>query len=83
LKPTNVLDRASPSRNLGTNLKELHTLKSTPKKPKRDNGDKKKKLKLDRVFYENKAWQKANIVFRELLKRKLIFVGKIVKTPGI
>jgi hypothetical protein len=38
LKPTNVLDRASPSRNLGTNLKELHIPKSTPKKPKETMG---------------------------------------------
>ncbi len=51
-----VLDRTSPSRNLGTNPKELHTPKSTPKKPKGDGGDMKKKLKLDRVLYDNEAW---------------------------
>jgi hypothetical protein len=51
-----VLDRASPSRNLRTNPKELHTPESTPKKPKGDGGDMKKKLKLDRVLYNNEAW---------------------------
>ncbi len=48
-------DKASPSRNQGTNPKELHTPTSTPKKPKGDDGDRKKKLKLDKVFYEKKA----------------------------
>jgi hypothetical protein len=28
-----VSDKGSPSRNMGTNLKELHTPTSTPKKP--------------------------------------------------
>jgi hypothetical protein len=56
LKSTDVLDKAKPSRNLGTNPKELHTPKLTPKKPKRDNGDMKKKLELDRVLYKNEAW---------------------------
>jgi hypothetical protein len=50
------LDKTSPSRNQGTNPKELHTPTSTPKKPEGDNGDRKKKLELDKVFYENKAW---------------------------
>jgi hypothetical protein len=36
----------------------------------------KKKLKPDRVLYENKAWQKANIMFQELSKQKPVFVGK-------
>jgi hypothetical protein len=40
---------------LGTNTKELHTPTSTPKKMKGDGGDRKKKLELDRVLYENKA----------------------------
>jgi hypothetical protein len=40
---------------MGTNLEELHTLKSTPKKLKGYGGDKKKKLKLDKVFCENDA----------------------------
>jgi len=44
------LNRASPLRNLGINLKELHTPTLTPKKPKGDGGDKKKKLKFDRVL---------------------------------
>jgi hypothetical protein len=42
-----VLDKTLPSRNLGTNPKELHTPKSTPKKTKRDGGD--------MVFYKNEA----------------------------
>jgi hypothetical protein len=67
-KPMDISDRALPSRNLDTNLEELHTPKSTPKKPKRDGGDKKKKLKLDKVLYKNKVWQEADIVFWELLK---------------
>jgi hypothetical protein len=53
---TNVLNKTSPSRNLGTNPEELHTPKSTPKKPRKDGGDKKKKLKLDMVLCENEAW---------------------------
>jgi hypothetical protein len=62
------LNRASSSKNLGTNLKELHNSTSTPKKPEGDNGNKKKKLKLNRVLCENEAWQEADIVFRELSK---------------
>ncbi len=46
-KPMDVLDKTLPSRNLGTNPKELHTPKSTPKKTKRDGGD--------MVFYKNEA----------------------------
>jgi hypothetical protein len=53
---------------LGTNTKELHTGTSTPRKLEEDDGDKKKKLKLDKVFYENEALRKADIVFWELLK---------------
>jgi len=60
-KPTEVLDKVLPSRNMGTIPKELYTPKSTPKKPERD-GDKKKKLELDRVLGKE-AWQEANIVF--------------------
>jgi hypothetical protein len=55
-KPMNISDRASPLRNLGTNPKELHTPKSTPRKPEGDGGDMKKKLELDKVLCENKAW---------------------------
>jgi hypothetical protein len=72
----NVLDRASPSRNLGTNPKELHTPKSSPKKLEGDDGDMKKKLELDRVLYENKVWQEADTMFQELSKWKSMFVGK-------
>jgi hypothetical protein len=54
-EPTNILDKASPSRNLGTNPKELHTPKSTPKKLEGDDGDRKKKLKLDKLLCDNKA----------------------------
>jgi hypothetical protein len=50
-----VLDRASPSGNLGTNLEELHTLKSISKKPKGDGGNRKKKFEFDKVLCENKA----------------------------
>jgi hypothetical protein len=35
-----------PSRNLDTNPKELYAPKSTPKNPKRDCGDKKKKKEI-------------------------------------
>ncbi len=75
--------RVSPSKNIGTNQEELYTPKSTPKKLGGDGGDKKKKLELDRVFFENEAKQKVDIMFRELLKFKPMFVGKIVKTLGI
>jgi hypothetical protein len=78
-----VSNRTLPSRNLGTNPKELHTLKSTPKKLEGDNGDMKKKLKLDKVLYENEARQKVDIMFWELSKQKLLFVGKIIKALGI
>ncbi len=54
-KSTCVSDRALPLGNLGTNPKELHTPKSTPKKPEGDDGDKKKKLELDKVFCKNEA----------------------------
>jgi hypothetical protein len=37
-KPMNVLDRASPSRILGTNPKKLHTPKLTPEKLEGNNG---------------------------------------------
>jgi hypothetical protein len=40
-KQTNVLNKALPFKNLGTNTKELHTPTSIPKKPKEDDGDKK------------------------------------------
>jgi hypothetical protein len=68
LKPTNVSDKASPSKNLDTNPKELHTPKSTPKKPRGDGGDRKEKLELNRVFCKNKVWRKVDIMFHELLK---------------
>jgi hypothetical protein len=51
----NVLDKTSPSGNLDTNLEKLHTPKSTPKKPKRNGGDRKKKLELDKVLCKNKV----------------------------
>jgi hypothetical protein len=77
LKPMDVLDRALPLGNLDINPKELHTPKSTPKNPKGDGGDMKKKLKLNLVFCENEAWQNDDIMFQELLKWKLVFVGKL------
>ncbi len=67
---------------MGTNLKELHTPKSTPKKPEGDGGDMKKKLEFNMVLYENKAWQEANIMFWELSKQKSMFVG-IIETSSI
>jgi hypothetical protein len=79
----NVSDKVLPLENLGTNTKELHTQTSTPKKLEENDGDKNKKLDLDRVFYENEALRKADTVFWELLKQKLVFFGKIIKTPGI
>jgi len=54
-KHIDVLDRASPSRYMSINLEKLHTPKSIPKKLEGDGGDKKKKLELDKVFYENEA----------------------------
>jgi len=42
---TDLSNKALPLGNLGTNLKELHTPKLTPKKLKGDGGDKKKKIK--------------------------------------
>ncbi len=48
-----VSNKALPSRNLGTDLEELYTPTSTPKKLERDSGDRKKKLKLDKVLYKN------------------------------
>lgn len=50
------LDRALLSGNVGTNIEGLHTPTSIPKKPKGDDGNRKKKLELDKVLYENKAW---------------------------
>jgi hypothetical protein len=38
LKQTNVSKKTLPSRNLGSNKEELHTLTSTPKKTKGDMG---------------------------------------------
>jgi hypothetical protein len=35
------------------------------------------------VFYENEALREANMVFWELLKWKLMFLGKIIETLGI
>jgi hypothetical protein len=61
-----ALDRALPSRNLGTNIEKLHTPTSTPKKPKGNSEDRKKKLELDKVFYENKAQREADILFQKL-----------------
>jgi hypothetical protein len=43
----------------------------------------KKKLEFDRVLCKNEVWQKANIVFQELSKWKLVFVGKIIESPSI
>jgi hypothetical protein len=68
---------------LGTNPKELHTPTSIPKKPKGDNRDMKKKLKLDKVLCENEAWQDIDIVFQELSKQNPMFRGKIIETPSI
>jgi len=48
---------------LGTKTKELHTPTSTPKKKKRRQWGQEEELKLDRVLYKNKAWQKVDIVF--------------------
>jgi len=41
---------------VGTNPEELHTPKSTPKNPKGDGGDRKKKLNLNKVLCKNEAW---------------------------
>ncbi len=63
-----ISNRALPLGNLGTNPKELHTPKSTPKNLKGDNGDRKNKLELDKVLCKNEAWQEANVMFREFSK---------------
>jgi hypothetical protein len=47
-----------------------------PQKNKRRCGDGKKKLELDKVFYENEAWWNVNILFRELSKWKPMFIKK-------
>jgi hypothetical protein len=62
-KLMDILNRASPLGNLDTNPKELHNPKSTPKKPTRNGGDVKNKLKLDVVLYKNEAWQDIDIMF--------------------
>jgi hypothetical protein len=41
---------------LGTKKQELHTPTLTPKKLKKDNGDKKKKLELDKMICDNANW---------------------------
>jgi hypothetical protein len=55
LKQMDVSNKALPSRNLGTNPKELHTPTSTPRKTKGDGGDKKKKLEFDNVLCKKEA----------------------------
>ncbi len=55
LKLMDVSNRTSPLGNLDTNPEELHTPKSTPKTPKGDGADMKKKLEFDRVLYKNEA----------------------------
>jgi hypothetical protein len=82
-KQTNILNRISPLGNLGTNPEELHTPTSTPKKPKKDGGDMKEKLELDKMLCENKAWQEVDIVFQKLSKWKPMFFGKIVETLSV
>ncbi len=62
-KDTRALDVTLPSTNLGTHRKDLRTLTSTPKKPKRNNGDMKQKLKLDKVFYKNIAYTTTHLEF--------------------
>jgi hypothetical protein len=54
-KLMNISNITLPLGNMGTNPKELHTPKSTPKKLKGDGEDKKKKLKFDRVLCKNEA----------------------------
>jgi hypothetical protein len=83
LKQINISNKGLPSRNVGINPEELHTPTSTPQNPKGDDGDKKNKLEFDKVFSKNEAWQKADIMFQKLLKRKLMFIGKIIETPSI
>jgi len=52
-------------------------------KNKRRQWGQKEELKLDRVLYKNKAWQKADIVFWKLLKQKPMFIKKIIETLSI
>jgi hypothetical protein len=63
LKHTRALNIVLPSTNLGTHKKDLHTLTSTPKKPKGDNVDMKHKLKLDMVFCKNIAYTTTHLEF--------------------
>jgi hypothetical protein len=58
-KLTNFLDRTSPSRNVDANQEEIHTPKSTPKKPKRYGGDRKKKLEIDKVLPQKQGLVKS------------------------
>jgi hypothetical protein len=52
-----------PLRNLGTNIEELHTPTSIPKKLEGDGGDRMKKIEGDKVLYNNEAWREVDIVF--------------------
>jgi hypothetical protein len=78
-----ILNRTSPSGNLGTNPHELHTPTSSPKKPKGDDGDRKNKLKHDKVFCEDEVEQEVDTMFQELSKWKPMFLGKIIETLGV
>jgi hypothetical protein len=53
-KHIEALDKFLLSRNLGTNIEELHTPTLITKNPKKNSGDRKKNFY--KVFYKNEVW---------------------------
>ncbi len=53
-KHIEALDDFLLSRNLGTNIEELHTPTLITKNPKKNSGDRKKNFY--KVFYKNEVW---------------------------
>jgi hypothetical protein len=54
IKTNGCMDKASPLGNWGTNPKALYTPTSIPKKPKGDDGDRKKRKNLIRCFMKTR-----------------------------
>ncbi len=71
------MDKVLTLENSSTDTNELHTQTLAPKKLEEVDGDNKKKLTFDKVFYENEALQETDIVFWELLKQKPLFMIQI------
>ncbi len=79
LKHIKVSTKASPMTNLHAHPPNLRTPTSSYKKLETHVGDRKKQLKLERIFCENVAWQKVDDVFRKYP----LFLGSIVEMPRI